>query len=81
MVVYLDVERPRVEGEGRMEGTWAWREVKVNKVSMEQKRLGSPRGEMWLNTTRKGCSQTTQFYKQNPEDNFEPYETKHPQFS
>ena len=64
--MYPDVKE--AEGDGRMEGlehvtsaqreaevTLARREAEVNRVSMEQQWIGSPQGEIWLNTTRKGC--------------------------
>ena len=92
--MYPDVETPRVEGESRTEGTWTRdlgrREAEATSARPdEQKRIGSSPGRSdrvssrrdmaKYSLKRKGCKQTTQLYKQNPENNFEPFETKRPQ--
>ena len=75
--MYTDVEMPKVEGESKMEGTRACKLGTVRKGRRDQDLHEVRRGYWQLGY--KDCLETTQLYKQNPEDNVEPYETKRPQ--
>ena len=73
--MYLDVKRPRVEGEDRTEETWVCDlgcgegGVTLARPDQAQATRVSSRQDMVKE------SQTIQLYKQNLEENFEPYET------
>ena len=79
MAVYPDVKWSRVGGEGTMKETWG--RVLSTARRAEATRVSTRRDVAKDSVERKGCQQTTQLYKQNSLDNFEPYETKRPQSS